>query len=97
METFLLSKGGVTEEACTEILLSGISALILNNRQEILRFGVWMPIYNILHTLLPLHSEGLPRLSSAVSELSILYIAFFEIGNINKRHPAGVEAEEKPG
>ena len=67
----------------------------IDDGQQVGRLGVVVAMDDFLHTLFPLDEELLTGLASAIRQHASAEVLLPQVGNIDKRHAARIEGEEK--
>ena len=77
------------------VLLCFVFARVCDDGDKVGGVVSFVFVYKLLHAGMPADVDALPGLLTAVGEVVALEVAFLQVGDVGKRHAAGVEAEEE--
>lgn len=77
------------------VLLCFVFAGVCDDGDKIGGVVSFVFVDELLHTGVPADIDELPGLLTTVGEVVALEVAFLQVGDVGKRHAAGVEAEEE--
>ena len=77
------------------VLLCFVFAGVCDDGDKIGGVVSFVFVDKLLHAGMPADVDALPGLLTAVGEVVALEVAFLQVGDVGKRHAAGVEAEEE--